>query len=464
MPKRHMQGSLRLLDMFHSGMSSISDPDSELGTDQMAVAVSCCRAVIESATSAEGCIAITLGNKVSDVVLLLAILAADRSCALLPSGAVASDAPAFCTTMAFGAKQPEGQPELVGIADGPEMPPGTVCLRSSGSTGKAKWVLHRSDNLLANAEMCRTRFCLSSSDRLLLPVPIHHMFGFAAALLPGLLARAHICLVPRGTPLDILKAERASDPTMAFLVPSQCRSLAKLRRGGRKYRATVVAGDRLAPDEAAAHEAMYGPILELYGSTECGSIAAQSAGADRMPQRYGLMPLMPGVEVRTDNQSTTPVPLCVRHPAGATGYIDDTGTVSEAQADWHTGDIGHLHPDGMLEVTGRADHSVKRDGMMVHFSQIEACLMSNALVRTAVVVAVGKTRRGSALVAFCAVQNVAEDLSKTLREHCKGNLPSRAVPDLVVVRSALPFLPSGKPDRTKLAQEAERIVDTPAQG
>lgn len=51
---------------------------------------------------------------------------------------------------------------------------------------------------------------------------------------------------------------------------------------------------------------------------------------------------------------------------------------------YKTGDIGRYWPDGTIEFMGREDTQVKIHGHRIELSEIESALLSNTLVKTAV--------------------------------------------------------------------------------
>ncbi|KKL04899.1 hypothetical protein LCGC14_2611460 [marine sediment metagenome] len=216
----------------------------------------------EGLTGARLCL--PLDSSLGALAVLLAVLGSRASAALIPRPGAAEtpDWPGFCQAVLLPPDLPaEGDFDLVAVAGSAELirlkgatdadqGQDRVYLRTSGTTGTPKWAVHETASLLDNARACVTRLELSQQDRVMIPVPIHHMYGLGAALLPSLLAGASIALVPRGNPLEIFRAQRAVDPTAVFLVPSQCRSIMALNRGIVPRRLTVLAGDKLAPDEA----------------------------------------------------------------------------------------------------------------------------------------------------------------------------------------------------------------------
>ncbi len=426
-----------------------------------------------------------LDSGLGSLATLVAVLEHGGRAALMarPAAGAAPAWPGFCDVLVLppepGApiedlrieRLPGGGPEDAAV--GTER---RIWLHSSGTTGKPKWILHDSATLIANARACVDRLGLEAGDRVMIPVPIHHMFGLGAGLLPSLLAGAAIKLVARGNPLVVFQAQRSFDPTVMFMVPSQVRSILALGRKAGRARLVVVAGDRVAPDEAAAFEADHGPLVGLYGSSEYGAITASWTNDPADLRHLTAGPPMGGVELALDPADATPeaegaLPMKIVHANGFMGYTDpDTGAmITPAPRVWATGDLVKLHdgPDGAprVEVMGRADHAVNRDGLLVHLGQIEGCLSRAPGVALPAVVAAGKSRRGTGILAFCALTRAGITTAEDILEHCRASLPSRAVPDRLEIVPELPMLPSGKVDRRKLSDLAQHLAESqPAQG
>ena len=427
----------------------------------------------EGLTGARLCLPMDAG--LGSVALLIAALELGTRAALIPRPARADtpDWPRFCDAVVI---PPEpGQPiedvafhrQDAGDDPGRGMA-GQIWLRSSGTTGTPKWVLHDTRAAYANSAAAVERLGLTAQDRVLIPVPISHMFGFGAALLPSLMTGAAIRLAARGNPLVIFQAQRAFQPTAMFMVPSQCRSIMALGRKAGRARLIVVAGDRLSASEAAAFEADHGTVVNLYGSTEMGVI---SAGLPEGPAALrhltagpvlDLVQLAPDVQTETDPAAEGAVPMRIVHGAGFSGYCDPaTGALTQPAPDlWPTGDLVRLHdapvPGGApwIEVMGRADHAVNRDGLLVHLGQVEGVLARAPGVALSAVVVAGQSRRGAGLAAFVTLGRAGATTPDDLLDLCRTDLPPRAVPDALHILAEMPMLPSGKVDRRRLANLA----------
>ena len=339
-----------------------------------------------------------------------------------------------------------------------------VYLTTSGTTGSPKIVAYEPNSLLGNARNCLTRLKLNSSDRVMIPVALAHMYGLGAAFLPATLAGASVRLIPDANILSYVRAEAEFEPTVAFLTPTFCHLLVRGRKQARPYRLTVLAGDVADEHTFAAYEQRHGCTIYLYGSTELGAISAGSPNATFLERRDTAGIPLPGVRLAppdggkapTSQPIEQPFPLRFDHPYGCAGYAGRDGTPvkppSLYQDGWyHTMDLGRVDATGRLQLAGRFDDSVKRDGFLVAFADVERALQRLEAIDRAVVVLGGLTARGRELVAICtASHDVTADIA-TLRRSALEHLPGHAIPDRFIFVEDLPLTATAKPDRLALA-------------
>lgn len=337
-----------------------------------------------------------------------------------------------------------------------------VYLRTSGSTGTPKMAVHSHRLLLANGDNCVERLELTSEDRVALPVPIGHMFGLGAGFLPSVTAGASIDLQKGSNLLRFIQRERAFNPNVVFLTPVFAETLIKGRRKKRAYRMTVSAGDRFRGTAFARYEERFGTLVNLYGSTEMGALAASNPNDPFDLRSTTAGKPMSGVQVRLEQGALSDADresglgeLWAKHPAGLEGYVTLDGSLTgqdlAAQDGWFcTSDLGRILPDGRLYIMGRASHSVNRNGLLVFFSDVENAIEKLDGVETAVVVSKGESIRGQNLTAYCVLERGATVSNNEIRTASFDLLPRRAVPDNINIMRVLPLLPNGKVDRQKL--------------
>lgn len=433
------------------------------------------------------CIALECSNRVPAALALLGILWRGQSCLLLRDDIGAPrgprPAPAFCQHhLVVSADATLTDPHADGglldhglivtanpayDASLPRPPAQRLYLATSGTTGERKLVRHTTAALVENAARCVDAFSLTSADRVAVPVPIDHMYGLGAALLPSILCGASIDLQSGSNVLHYLSRERAFEPSVAFLVPSFCESLLSVRKRQRAYRVSVCAGDVLDADLHARYERAHGPLCNLYGSTELGAIAT-FIPSDAYERRIrGELRLLPGVRFATPDtdrpdasSAPEPVHLLFDHACGFEGYADDAGALTAAANPdrggvFATQDLGVVTPEGGLTVLGRIDDHVNRDGRLVALKAIERVLRAVDVIDDVAVLTRGHTRRGAELVAFCTTVRESGSADE-LRRACIGHIARHLLPDDFVVVPALPRTAAGKIDRARLVGTTTR--------
>lgn len=327
-------------------------------------------------------------------------------------------------------------------------------LRTSGSMGAAKLVVHTHERLLGNAENVRLKYGFSADDRATIPVPIFHMYGMGAEFLPAFLAGASMDLQENTNLLKYLDRERRFKPTIAFITPNLCEMLLQGKRTPTHYKIMVVSGQRFREDLFHAFDPLCGGrLVNQYGSSEMGATAACTPD-DTFELRLSTIGTpMPGVELRLEQVSDGVGKLFCRHPFGYLGYMDENGTWLKKSDEWHdTGDIGRMDDKGFIEVLGRADDSINRSGYLVLLADIERQISAINGIAMVTVLATRKIERiqGQQIVAFCQLQaGVLLDV-KGLRSSMDQAMPRYAVPDQIHIVDELPLLPSGKIDRQAL--------------
>ena len=334
-------------------------------------------------------------------------------------------------------------------------------LRTSGSTSAPKAARMSHAKWLSNARACIDRWQLVASDRLSVPVPIFHSYGFGAAFLPGLLAGTSMDLLASFNILRCLEREKDFNPNVAFLTPGLCDTFVRVRKSARPYKLAVTAGDKIRPETVAAFQPRFGPLLNLYGSAEMGAVSsaaptdpleqlAHTAGASAGTPSSSELDAVPG-----GNPAVSVGRLMCRQSYGLDGYLiqegEDWSYQDRADDSWFdTGDLAAFDAEGYLRVLGRSRLSIKRDGLLVVFADVEAKLEGAPGVERAVVFGHGESRRGQRIHAVCLATGRNTDPG-AIRQHCFENLPVYAVPDEIHLVSSLPTLPNGKVDRRAVA-------------
>ena len=383
-----------------------------------------------------------------------------------------SDAPAGTT--AWQALMAEDAPPRAAVT----VQPGdlaTICY-TSGTTGRSKGAMLTHRNFLANLEqmegMCR---CVPTpADRVLLVLPLFHIYAMNVGMNGYLRVGGTIILVPRFEPVPVLEQMQKHGATSFYGAPPMYVAWVHTPGLG-EYDLSAL---RFAFSGAAAlpvqilerFKQLTGvEIVEGYGLTETAPVTHSNSVA--MVSKAGSIGLpIPGVEVRLVDDEDRDVPL------GAEGEIICRGEnvlggywrKPEASAEalkggwFHTGDIATMDADGYYYIVDRKKDMINAGGFKVWPREVEEVLFRHPAVKEAAVVAMPDEYAGERPMAFIALKEGQSATADELMEYCKEHLATFKVPRHIAFREDLPKLPTGKVLRRVLREEAKSLATTPA--
>ncbi len=334
----------------------------------------------------------------------------------------------FADLLALGEQQSDRRQP---IAD-----PGlATIIYTSGTTGFPKGVMLSHSNMLSNVRDAPQVLPLNADDILLSFLPLSHGFerttglyaplyiggsiaygGGTASLLRDLaeVKPTLLCCVPRileliyrrvvgeresagflkrhllDWALALSKAigtRRVNEQTIPPLQQLQLQLIdrlvfRKLRQvlGGR-IRFLVSGG---APLNAEIARFFYGigiTLYEGYGLTEAGPVISCNMPGKTRLGTVGIA--LPQVEVKIDADGE----ICARGPNIMAGYYrrpEDTASAIDADGWLHTGDVGHIDPDGFITITDRKkDLIITASGENIAPQPIESALKQDPLIEEA---------------------------------------------------------------------------------
>ena len=340
--------------------------------------------------------------------------------------------------------------------------------RTSGSTGAAKLAAYRYQAFYMNALTAWKVRGFNASHRITLPTPIFHVYGLGAGFLAGLAGGSSMDLQERSNILRFLDREADFEPNIAYVTPTFCEMLIRGRRSKRPYEFMITSGDRISESTFARCEDLHGPMINQYGATELGIVAAGRLDMPFETRARTVGRTVPGVEHRIvplpDHPDDSAGELQIRHAHGFDGYVDldgrDLVPEKSFDGDWYrTGDLAAMRDDGMLTVRGRCDLSINRNGVLVPLAEVESRMRELGGVEEVAVAPGRENIRGRALVAYCVVGRNSTASADALRSGYAAISPAYSVPEIVRIMPELPKLESGKVDRQALARlAAEELV------
>ncbi|MDN5747944.1 MAG: AMP-binding protein [Pseudonocardia sp.] len=351
---------------------------------------------------------------------------------------------------------------------------------TSGTTGTPRGVRLSHRALLANrGQTAALRPSPGTAvDRVLLSLPLFHVFGLAAGFLQVCWAGATAVLSERFEPAATAETLRTHRVSGIVAVPSMFRSLLdlpadELRAATADVRLCTSGGAPLPARWLADFQAATGLwIFEGYGLSEGGPVLTTNGiGGVAKPGSVGRA--LPGIELRLVDADGRPLDVAdpgdddldsVSDPSQDTGlvavrganlfsgYWPDGAGGPDAEGWFRTADLGFLDADGDLHLVDRSSDLVIVNGFNVYPREVEQVLCELDGVAEAAVVGVPDDRTGEAVKAVLVRVPGATLTAEEVRAHCAERLARFKMPAVVTFVDELPRTPTGKVARRRLAR------------
>jgi long-chain acyl-CoA synthetase len=347
---------------------------------------------------------------------------------------------------------------------------------TSGTTGPPRGVMLSHRALLANLEqISAVEGVLEHDDRVLITIPLFHVYGLGPGLLQATAVGATAVLSER------FEAQRTLDDcaehrvTSITGVPTMYGEFAAL--GAEELRRGLASVRRMTSGAAPLHPKVLGAIREAtgldvyegYGLTECAPVVTSTL-VTGYPKPGSVGRPLPGIELRlVDSDGTDQaVPLdpddvddvfeaegetglvSIRGANLFSGYWPDGGHGPDAEGWFRTGDVGYLDTDGDLHLVDRANDLIIVNGFNVFPREVEEVIGQLPEVAEAAVVGVVDERSGEAVKAVVVPAAGAALSEQQVADHCAAHLAGYKVPHLVEFAESLPHSATGKLRRLRL--------------
>jgi long-chain acyl-CoA synthetase len=349
---------------------------------------------------------------------------------------------------------------------------------TSGTTGPPRGVMLSHRALLANlTQLARVNPPpLRHSDRLLIAVPLFHVYGMGPGLLQATAVGATVVLAERFDAKRTLADCATYRVTSIAGVPAMYVDFAaippdELGEAMSTVRMLTSGAAPLHPKVLASirHATGLG-VFEGYGLTECAPVVT-STQVTGYPKPGSVGRPLPGIELRLVDSDGRADPVTL-DPADLVDAFDDdgagTGMVSirgdnlfsgywpdaahgpDAEGWFRTGDVGYLDIDGDLHLVDRANDLIIVNGFNVYPHEIENVIAEMSTVSEAAVVGVLDEHSGEAVKAVVVPSPGASLSEQQVVEFCEARLAGYKVPNTVEFADSLPHSATGKLRRLRL--------------
>ncbi len=346
-----------------------------------------------------------------------------------------------------------------------------VILYTSGTTGRPKGAELTHTNLVLNTVVAAQLTALTAEDRILVALPMFHVFGQVILMLAGILARSRLIVMPRFDPAAVfaqVPAHRvtvlAGVPTMYWALLTHAEADPGLDVRTRLHSLRICgSGGAAMPLEVlrAVEERFQVVVLEGYGLSETSpAVSFNRLDAERRAGSAGQA--VWGVEIRIVDADDRPLPpgetgeVAVRGHCVMKGYLNRPEATAEAmRGGWfHTGDLGYLDDDGYLYIVDRLKDMVIRGGYNVYPREVEEVLIEHPEVSLCAVIGIPHDRHGEEVKAFIVRRPGSDLTAEAVIAFAREHLAAYKYPRIVEFRDSLPMSATGKILKTRLRESA----------
>ncbi|MBP0439945.1 AMP-binding protein [Tianweitania sediminis] len=317
---------------------------------------------------------------------------------------------------------------------------GVVILYTSGTTGMPKGALISQRAEIARAMIQMVDIPNGADDAFVAWAPLFHMVSTDTVFMT-LIQGGKVIVTDGFVPdelAEIVARERLGRLTlMPGMITPFLDAMKKLGRKPVGVRWAGVMAD-LVPREQIAEvtRLLDAPYLNSFGSTETGlppasrSTIAVGLVPEKLDKLQSSFCRIKLVDPEDDEVSDgEPGELTIRSPALFSGYWNNpSANAEDFRGGWfHMGDVFRRNPDGTLSFVDRRKYLIKSGGENIYPAEIERVLLSDPLVRDAVVVRKSDGQWGEIPIAL--VVRLDEALTvESLRERCARSIARYKIP------------------------------------
>ena len=346
---------------------------------------------------------------------------------------------------------------------------------TSGTTGQPKGVVLDHQGLINKSIVATERQGITAADRLCLFFPLFHMFGNTCIALAGFLRGAALIMPGRTfDPAQILTAIPAEKCTAIYGSPSMLIALVdhpQFRKNDWASLTKGIIGGAPCPIELMrriVEDIGVSDITVAYGITETSSWITMTHPTDPIELRVSTIgTALPCNEVKIVDPATGG-PLAPGHQGElcTRGFLmkeyykmpGATAAAVDRKKWFHTGDLGVMDQQGYVKITGRVKDVIVRRGVEIYPVEIEEVLYMLAEISEVQVFGFNLpgSENGQEVAAWIKLKEGTQLSLETVASHVRAQLPAEKIPQHYKFVSEFPMTGSGKVQKYKMAERAEK--------
>jgi long-chain acyl-CoA synthetase len=329
-----------------------------------------------------------------------------------------------------------------------------VLLYTSGTTGFPKGATLSHGNVVSNSWTTVHHAGFTREDRMILFLPIFHVFGQNFIMNATFMACGTLVLHRRFVPDAVLDSIRNDRVTMFFAVPTIYIALLNLALPEDAFssvRYEFSAASTMPREISARWTERFGrPVYEGYGLTECSPFACYNHD---FRHKFGSVGTpVENFEIKIMDDEDREVPLgkwgeiCIKGPGVMQGYWNKPDETRHALRNgWlHSGDIGMMDDEGYVFIVDRVKDMINVSGFKVWPAEVEEFLYKHPAIQEVAVYGSPHPEKGEMVVAAIVLKEGAQASSEDIISHCRKHMAAYKAPARVDFIPELPKSATGK--------------------
>lgn len=334
-----------------------------------------------------------------------------------------------------------------------------VIIYTSGTTGKPKGAELTHNNLMHNAILSAELLKLVADDKLLIVLPLFHIFGMTVMMNAGMYRGCTSILLPKFDAATVFALMEKHQITIFSGVPSMYWGLLNYTEDKFDYKLIAknlkicASGGASLPVQVLEdfEKRFEVKILEGYGMSEGSPVVTfNMVDFGRKPGSVGK-PVW-GVDVRLIDELGHDVPegekgeLTYRGHNVMKGYYKnpEANAVTLRDGWMHSGDIAIRDADGFYFIVDRIKDMINRGGFKVFPREVEELMMKHPAISMIAVIGVPDERLGEEVQACVVLKPNATATENELIQWTREKIAEYKYPRSIRFMNALPLSATGK--------------------
>ncbi len=334
-----------------------------------------------------------------------------------------------------------------------------VIIYTSGTTGRPKGAELTHSSLVINAMLSAGLFDPTPEDKMLIVLPLFHVFAMTVLMNVGILKATTNVLLPRFDAEVVLGLMQKHGITVFAGVPTMYWGLLNYQNDNfdfksisDKLRICLSGGASLPVKVLEDFEAKFNvEILEGYGMSEGSPVVTFNQRQwGRKPGSVGT-PLW-GIEVKVVDEEGKEVPVGEKGELVYRGHNVMKGYYNKPEANaktlkngWlHSGDVAIKDEDGFFFIVDRTKDMIIRGGLNIYPREVEECMMKHEAVSLVAVIGIPHDQYGEEVKACVVLQEGQTLGEEELMAWTKERIAAYKYPRVIEFMSALPQNATGK--------------------